>query len=153
GQYRLPEPASGSAQAARVHRLRHAETTAPAGIQALANFAFHPWKDDSRISRLLPNAGQRHVMRRLSLQEIRMQAFQTPLYTAKVRTTGGRNGASRSSDGRLDVKHSIPGGPGEGTNPEQLFAAGWSACFEGALARVAQQHKITLPADTAIDAE
>jgi Ohr subfamily peroxiredoxin len=57
------------------------------------------------------------------------------LYTAKVHTTGGRNGASRSSDGRLDIRHSSPGGPGTGTNPEQLFAAGWSACFEGAMRR------------------
>ena len=55
------------------------------------------------------------------------------LYTAKTHTTGGRDGASRSSDGRLDVKLSTPGGPGDGTNPEQLFAAGWSACFIGAM--------------------
>src|SRR5215475_14750338 len=75
------------------------------------------------------------------------------LYTAQVHTTGGRDGASRSSDGRLDVKHSIPGGPGNGTNPEQLFAAGWSACFEGAMALAAGKRKITLPKDAAIDAE
>ncbi len=75
------------------------------------------------------------------------------LYTAKVRTTGGRDGASRSSDGHLDVKLSTPGAPGAGTNPEQLFAAGWSACFEGAMKHVAREMKITLPADTAIDAE
>src|SRR5438128_878848 len=56
------------------------------------------------------------------------------LYTAKAHTTGGRDGgASRSSDGGLDVKLSIPGGPGNGTDPEQLFAAGWSACFLGAI--------------------
>ena len=61
--------------------------------------------------------------------------------------------ASRSSDGRLDIKLSIPGAPGTGTNPEQLFAAGWSACFEGAMAAVARKRKIRLPADTAIDAE
>jgi len=67
---------------------------------------------------------------------------------------GGRdNGTSRSSDGRLDVKLSILGRPGAGTNPEQLFAAGWSACFEGAMAVVARKRKISLPADTAIDAE
>ena len=54
------------------------------------------------------------------------------VYTAKTHTTGGRaGGASHSSDGRLDIKLSIPGAPGTGTNPEQLFAAGWSACFEG----------------------
>jgi Ohr subfamily peroxiredoxin len=76
------------------------------------------------------------------------------LYTAKVHTTGGRDGGvSRSSDGRLDVRHSPPGSTGSGTNPEQLFAAGWSACFEAALAIVARKKKITLPADTAIDAE
>lgn len=76
------------------------------------------------------------------------------LYTAKVHTTGGReNGAARSSDGHLDIKLSIPGSTGSGTNPEQLFAAGWSACFEGALAHVARTMKIALPADTAIDAE
>ena len=54
------------------------------------------------------------------------------LYTAKTHTTGGReNGAARSSDGRLNVRLSTPGATGIGTNPEQLFAAGWSACFEG----------------------
>src|SRR5579859_1446377 len=75
------------------------------------------------------------------------------LYTAKTHTTGGRDGASRSSDGRLDVKLSTPGTAGTGTNPEQLFAAGWSACFEGAMARAAQELKIALPANVAIDAE
>jgi lipoyl-dependent peroxiredoxin len=76
------------------------------------------------------------------------------VYTAKVHTTGGRDGgASRSSDGRLDVKHSVPGTPGTGTNPEQLFAAGWSACFEGAMAHVARKMKIVLPPEMAIDAE
>ncbi|MGH6642024.1 MAG: organic hydroperoxide resistance protein [Bradyrhizobium sp.] len=75
------------------------------------------------------------------------------LYTAKTHTTGGRSGASRSSDGNLDIKLSPPGSHGTGTNPEQLFAAGWSACFEGAMARVARNRKIELPADLAIDAE
>ena len=76
------------------------------------------------------------------------------LFTAKVHTTGGRDGgASQSSDGRLNIKHSIPGTPGNGTNPEQLFAAGWSACFEGALDLAARKRKITLPAGLAIDAE
>jgi Ohr subfamily peroxiredoxin len=76
------------------------------------------------------------------------------LYTAKTHTTGGReNGASRSSDGRLDIRLSTPGGPGSGTNPEQLFAAGWSACFEGAMGLAARKMKIALPADLAIDAE
>ena len=76
------------------------------------------------------------------------------VYTAKTHTTGGRgNGTSQSSDGRLNIKLSIPGGPGTGTNPEQMFAAGWSACFEGAMAIAARKRKIGLPADTAIDAE
>src|SRR5229473_1603477 len=74
-------------------------------------------------------------------------------YTAKTHTTGGRAGASRSDDGRLDVKLSIPGTSGNGTNPEQLFAAGWSACFEGAMGLAARKMKMTLPAGTAIDAE
>ena len=75
------------------------------------------------------------------------------MYTAKTHTTGGRAGASRSDDGRLDVRLSIPGAAGNGTNPEQLFAAGWSACFEGAMGLAAQKLKIALPAATAIDAE
>jgi Ohr subfamily peroxiredoxin len=75
------------------------------------------------------------------------------LYTANVHVTGGREGSARSSDGRLDVKLSTPGGRGEGTNPEQLFAAGWSACFEGAMAIAAKSKGVTLPADLAIDAE
>lgn len=76
------------------------------------------------------------------------------LYTAKTHTTGGReHGVSKSSDGRLDIKLSTPGTNGVGTNPEQLFAAGWSACFEGALGIAARQRQIALPQDTAIDAE
>lgn len=75
------------------------------------------------------------------------------LYTAKAHTTGGRDGASRTDDGRLDVKLTSPGGPGTGTNPEQLFAAGWSACFIGAMKAVAGQTKVRLPENTAIDAE
>ncbi|MER8972338.1 MULTISPECIES: organic hydroperoxide resistance protein [unclassified Mesorhizobium] len=75
------------------------------------------------------------------------------LYTGKVRTTGGRDGAARSSDGRLDIRLSTPGGAGSGTNPEQLFAASWSACFEGAMAIAARKTNIVLPADLAIDAE
>ncbi|MBO9565178.1 MAG: organic hydroperoxide resistance protein [Niastella sp.] len=75
------------------------------------------------------------------------------LYTGKVHTTGGREGASRSSDGRLDIKLSTPGTTGAGTNPEQLFAAGWSACFEGAMSIAARKMRIALPADLAIDAE
>jgi len=60
-------------------------------------------------------------------------------YTAKTHTSGGRRGGvSRSDDGRLDVKFSAPGLPGTGTNPEQLFAAGWSACFISAMGLVTQ---------------
>jgi Ohr subfamily peroxiredoxin len=75
------------------------------------------------------------------------------MYTAKTHTTGGRDGTSRSSDGRLDVKLSRPTGGGSGTNPEQLFAAGWSACFLSAMQVVANRMKVVLPANTAIDAE
>lgn len=75
------------------------------------------------------------------------------LYTAKVHTTGGREGAGRSSDGRLDIELSNPGAAGNGTNPEQLFAAGWSACFIGAMGVAAGKMKVALPADRAIDAE
>jgi Ohr subfamily peroxiredoxin len=75
------------------------------------------------------------------------------LYTGKTHTTGGRDGASRSSDGRLDIKLSAPGTAGAGTNPEQLFAAGWSACFEGAMGIAARKMKLTLPAELSIDAE
>lgn len=76
------------------------------------------------------------------------------LYTAKSHTTGGRDGgAGRTSDGRVDVKFSTPGGAGTGTNPEQLFALGWSACYIGALRHVAGQKKIRFPEGTAVDAE
>jgi lipoyl-dependent peroxiredoxin len=74
------------------------------------------------------------------------------LYTGKVHVTGGRDGAARSQDGRLDIKLSTPGGPGAGTNPEQLLAAGWSACFQGAMAIAARQQGVILK-DVAIDAE
>jgi Ohr subfamily peroxiredoxin len=78
----------------------------------------------------------------------------TVLYTAKTRTTGGRdNGISRSSDGQLDVNLSPPGSGRIGTNPEQLFAAGWSACFEGAIGVAARKKKIAVPAEMAIDTE
>jgi Ohr subfamily peroxiredoxin len=75
------------------------------------------------------------------------------LYTGKTHTTGGREGAARSSDGRLDVQLSSPGSSAPGTNPEQLFAAGWSACFIGAMGLAAGQLKLKLPAGTAVDAE
>src|SRR5215831_17708910 len=76
------------------------------------------------------------------------------LYTAKAHTTGGREGgASRTSDGRLDVKLTVPGTPGNGTNPEQLFAVGWSACFLSAVKLVAGKMKVKLPNEAAIDPE
>lgn len=76
------------------------------------------------------------------------------IYTGKTHTTGGReHGVARSSDGHLDIKLSTPGTNGTGTNPEQLFAAGWSACFEGAIDIAARKLRITLPEHTAIDAE
>ena len=77
----------------------------------------------------------------------------TVLYTGKTHTTGGRNGESRSDDGRLDIKLSAPGSSGSGTNPEQLLAAGWSACFIGAMGKAAVALKVTLPSDVAVDAE
>lgn len=76
------------------------------------------------------------------------------LYTAQTHTTGAReNGIGRSSDGQLDVRLSSPGSGHPGTNPEQLFAVGWSACFEGAMGLAARRLKIELPTDLAIDAE
>jgi len=82
-----------------------------------------------------------------------MTTLDKVLYTAKTHTIGGRDGASRASDGRLDVKLSSHGTSGTGTNPEQLFAAGWSACFIGAMGVAAAQRKATLPTDRAVDAE
>lgn len=75
------------------------------------------------------------------------------LYTGKTHTTGGRNGESRSSDNRLNIKLSRPGTADSGTNPEQLFAAGWSACFIGAMEKAAQSIGVRLPADTSVDTE
>ncbi|WP_231731919.1 organic hydroperoxide resistance protein [Rheinheimera sp. EpRS3] len=80
-------------------------------------------------------------------------AIEKVVYTGKTHTTGGRNGESHSSDGRLAVKLSAPGSAGPGTNPEQLLAAGWSACFIGAMSKAAAELNLTLPADTAVDAE
>ena len=76
------------------------------------------------------------------------------VYTGKTRTVGGREqGVSKSSDGHLDIKLTTPGTRGTGTNPEQLFAAGWSACFEGAIDIVARKLRVALPQGTTIDAE
>jgi Ohr subfamily peroxiredoxin len=75
------------------------------------------------------------------------------IYTAKTHTTGGRQGESYSSDGNLDIQLTPPGASGSGTNPEQLFAAGWSACFLSAMGLTASNHSVKLPADTAVDTE
>ncbi len=75
------------------------------------------------------------------------------LYTGKTHTTGGRDGSSQSDDGHLDIKLSLFGTSGKGTNPEQLFAAGWSACFISGLGIAAAQQKLVLPQGHAVDAE
>jgi Ohr subfamily peroxiredoxin len=75
------------------------------------------------------------------------------LYTARTHSVGGREGSGRSDDGRIEVKLSSPGGAGNGTNPEQLFGVGYSACFLGAMKAVAPKVGVTVPPDTAIDAE
>jgi len=82
-----------------------------------------------------------------------MTSLDKVLYTGKTHTIGGRDGSARSSDGRLELRLSSPGSSGPGTNPEQLFAAGWSACFIGAMGRAARAAGVALPADVAVDAE
>lgn len=82
-----------------------------------------------------------------------MTTLDKVLYTAKAHTTGGRDGQSKSDDGRLNVTLSSPGTAGTGTNPEQLFAAGYSACFIGAMKAVAGKMKVALPDGLSIDAE
>lgn len=75
------------------------------------------------------------------------------LYTAKARTVGGREGRSRTDDERLNVQLSNPGAKGTGTNPEQLFAVGWSACFLSAVQIVAARSKVRLAGDPTDDVE
>ena len=86
-----------------------------------------------------------------------MNVLQNVAYTAKATATGGREGVAKSDDGRLNVNLSTPkglgGDDGLGTNPEQLFAAGYAACFIGALKFVAGSEKIALPSDTHINSE
>ncbi len=82
-----------------------------------------------------------------------MQHIDAVIYTGRTRTVGGRDGSARSTDGRLDVSLSRPEGSGQGTNPEQLLAAGWSACFIGAMGLAARAAGVALPADVAVDAE
>jgi Ohr subfamily peroxiredoxin len=84
-------------------------------------------------------------------------AIEKALYTATATATGGRTGTAKSSDGVLDVALSTPkelgGAGGPGTNPEQLFAAGYSACFIGAMKAVSARQKIALPAEVSITSE
>jgi Ohr subfamily peroxiredoxin len=84
-------------------------------------------------------------------------AIDKALYTATATSTGGRTGTAKSSDGRVSLQLSTPkelgGDSGPGTNPEQLFAAGYSACFIGAMKAVAARQKIALPADVSITAD
>lgn len=84
-------------------------------------------------------------------------AIDKALYTATATSTGGRTGSTKSSDGRVSLQLSAPkelgGDGGPGTNPEQLFASGYSACFIGAMKAVAAKQKISLPADVSITAD
>lgn len=86
------------------------------------------------------------------IEDTTATAVEKVLYTGTVHTTGGRDGAAASTDGRLDIGLSSPGSAGSGTNPEQLFAAGWSACFIGAMGIAAGKMKVTLPADLFVNA-
>ena len=84
-----------------------------------------------------------------------MDKIEKVLYRAEASANGGRDGKARSSDGVLDVSLATPrelgGAGGQGTNPEQLFAAGYSACFLGAMKFVASQQKVQLPPDTTVN--
>ena len=84
-------------------------------------------------------------------------AIEKALYTAHATSTGGRTGSTESSDGKIKLQLSTPkglgGDDGAGTNPEQLFAAGYSACFAGAVKAVARKQNVTLPSEVAIQAE
>lgn len=82
-----------------------------------------------------------------------MTQIDTLIYTGRTHTTGGREGTSRSDDGRLDIKLTTPGASGAGTNPEQLLGAGWAACFASAIGLAAKARKIAVPADLTVDAE
>jgi osmotically inducible protein OsmC len=98
--------------------------------------------------------GARRPGARRLKRECTMSQNANVLYTAKTHTTGGReNGRARSADGLLDIALSEPGSARIGTNPEQLFAAGWSACFESAIAMVARKRNLPAPTDVSIDAE
>jgi lipoyl-dependent peroxiredoxin len=93
-------------------------------------------------------------MENLMIKEKNTKSTGTVVYTGKTHTTGGRNGGvSKSTDGNLDIKLSSPGTSGSGTNPEQLFAAGWSACYIGAMRKAAADLKVKFPPDTSVDTE
>ena len=82
-----------------------------------------------------------------------MPALERILYTGRTYTAGGREGVARSGDARLDLRFALPGSIGNGTNPEQLFAAGWSACFIGAMARAARDLELRVPGEAGVVAE
>jgi len=82
-----------------------------------------------------------------------MTKLEKTLYTARVTTTGGREGQSKSDDGKLEVTLARPGSNAPGTNPEQMFAAGYSACFIGAMKAVAGKMNVKLPDDLSVNAE
>lgn len=82
-----------------------------------------------------------------------MTKLEKTLYTARVKTTGGREGQSKSDDGKLEVTLARPGSNAPGTNPEQMFAAGYSACFIGAMKAVAGKMNVKLPDDLSVNAE
>lgn len=92
-------------------------------------------------------------METLNIIEAKTASATQVLYTGKVHVNGGREGFAKSEDGRLDIALSTPGSKGNGTNPEQLFAAGWSACFIGAIKHNAAQMKIRIPEGVAVNAE
>ena len=92
-------------------------------------------------------------METINVIETAANAVEKVLYTGKVHITGGRDGSAKSNDGRLDINLSSPGTKGVGTNPEQLFAAGWSACFIGAMRHNAATQQFTLPEGTSVDTE
>src|SRR5688500_7788053 len=118
----------------------------PGRQETQPRFRLHPLRALNSTSTLFSKGD--HAMSHATTQ------IEKVLYTAKAHTTGGRDGgSSRTSDGRLDVKLTEPGRRGDGTNPEQLFAAGWSACYLSAVWLVAAGMKVKLPPDTAIDAE
>lgn len=92
-------------------------------------------------------------METINVIETAANAVEKVLYTGKVHVTGGRDGSAKSNDERLDISLSSPGTKGAGTNPEQLFAAGWSACFIGAMRHNAAKQQLTLPEDASVDTE